>query len=102
MSTPSEPLLFSWRRPHGLRERSDPDELARPGRALAAGWSDVERAVAHLVLGYRATCGLAAPYWARRRVAEVLGSCTDDCLDALADRLIADADLVADRLGGAE
>lgn len=59
-------------------------------RLVASGWADLENGVAHLVLGYRHTVGLAAPVWVRERVVAFVSDKSDDELDDLADRLIAE------------
>ncbi len=91
------PHLESWRAAHGLPDADvDHDALERAGRCTRAGWLDLELAVAHLVLGFRPTCGLAAPYWTRRCVHEWLDDLADEELDARATALTQQAAEVAE------
>jgi hypothetical protein len=56
-------------------------------RCWAAGWADLENALAHLTLAARATAGLAAPGYIRARLHDFLDDLDDDALDARADLL---------------
>ncbi len=68
-------------------------------RCWLAGFGDLENALAHLVLGARASAGADAPSYVRERVIDWLEVLfTDEALDTLADELADEAMTVRTRI----
>ncbi len=61
---------------------------SRAARTVEAGWWCFDNMLAHLVVGYRTTCGRsAAPFWVRERLRDRLAELDDYRFDELADEL---------------
>jgi hypothetical protein len=87
----TQPHVSPIARQNDHHKITDGEALILAMRLRSAGWSDIAHGIAHVVLAFRATAGLAAPSWVREQVARWLDELDDDLLDSWADALVAES-----------